>query len=65
SGNVAAFVRETGHGRVLDDEAALANAFETGGILELGRARRRPMLYDLQLSALSLDLPGSSLKSQA
>lgn len=64
SGNVAAFVRETGQGRVLDDEAALTTAFETGGILELGRARRRPMLYHLELSALSLDLPGSSLKSQ-
>jgi hypothetical protein len=57
SGNVQAFVRETGHGRVLADEAALAEAFESGEILELSRARRRPMLYDLAFSALSLDLP--------
>lgn len=56
SGNVQAFVRETGHGLVLD-EAALMAAFETGTILELGRARRRPMLYDLAYSALTLDLP--------
>jgi hypothetical protein len=57
SGNVQAFVRETGHGRVFDDEAALAAAFESGEILELSRAQRRPMLYDLAFSALSLDLP--------
>lgn len=55
SGNVAAFVAETGHGRVLD-EAALTAAFESGAILELGRARRSPMLYDLDYSALTLDL---------
>jgi hypothetical protein len=65
SGNVAAFVRETGHGRVLDDEAALADAFAGGDILQLARAQRKPMLYDLELSALSLDLRGSPLKSQA
>jgi hypothetical protein len=56
SGNVAAFVSETGHGRVLASEAALAEAFESGAILELGRARRRPMLYELDYSALTLDL---------
>ena len=57
SGNVAAFVAETGHGRVLD-EAALTAAFESGAILDLdlGRARRAPMLYDLDYSALTLDL---------
>ena len=57
SGNVQAFVAETGHGRVLPDEAALMAAFTSGEILELGRAQRRPMLYDLRYSALSLDLP--------
>lgn len=57
SGNVQAFVGETGHGRVLPDEAALVAAFESGEILELARAKRRPMLYDLSYSALSLDLP--------
>ena len=56
SGNVAAFVSETGHGQVLPDEAALAQAFDSGTILQLARARRRPMLYDLVYSALTLDL---------
>jgi glycosyltransferase involved in cell wall biosynthesis len=56
SGNVAAFVAEGGHGWVLPDEAALTAAFEDGTIVELARARRRPMLYDLTFSALTLDL---------
>ena len=56
SGNVAAFVSETGHGQVLSGEAALAEAFASGAILQLARARRRPMLYDLIYSALTLDL---------
>jgi hypothetical protein len=56
SGNIQAFVTETGHGRVLADEAALTAAFETGDILDLSRARRRPMLYDLRHGALTLDL---------
>jgi hypothetical protein len=60
SGNVAAFVRERGHGRVIDNEAELAAAFETGTILQLARAERRPMLYDLVYSALTLDLATSS-----
>lgn len=58
SGNVQAFVRETGFGRVFDDEAALAEAFTSGAILDLARRRRRPKLYDLEFSALTLDLPG-------
>jgi hypothetical protein len=57
SGNVAAFVAETGQGQVLADEAVLGVAFETGAVLDLARARRKPMLYDLTFSALSLDLP--------
>jgi len=56
SGNVAAFVDETGHGWVLPDEAALWAAFETGEALQLARVHRRPMLYDLDFSALTLDL---------
>jgi hypothetical protein len=56
SGNVAAFVTGGGHGRVLADEDALAEAFETGDILALARAKRRPKLYDLAYSALSMDL---------
>jgi len=57
SGNVQAFVADTGHGAVLADEAALADAFETGEILALRRAQRRPALHDLRYSALTLDLP--------
>ena len=60
SGNVAAFVTDTGHGRVLPDEAALVAAFESGAILALARARRKPMLYDLAFSALTLDLPAEA-----
>jgi hypothetical protein len=56
SGNVAAFVAEGDHGRVLPDEAALAAAFESGEILDLARHRRRPMAYDLSFSALTADL---------
>ena len=57
SGNVAAFVADGGHGRVLASETALTAAFESGEILELTRARRAPMLYDLAYGALTLDLP--------
>jgi len=56
SGNVAAFVAEGGHGHVLADETSMATAFQTGAILQLARAQRRPMLYDLIYSALTLDL---------
>jgi hypothetical protein len=56
SGNVQAFVREGGHGWVLPDEAALAEAFELGRVSELGRAKRKPMLYDLAFSNLTVDL---------
>jgi hypothetical protein len=56
SGNVAAFVAETGHGRVEPDEASLAAAFASGAITELARARRKPRLYDLKFSALTVDL---------
>ncbi|HEX7887158.1 MAG TPA: hypothetical protein VF474_14370 [Phenylobacterium sp.] len=59
SGNVAAFVTETGHGCVLD-EAALTAAFESGAVLDLGRARRARVHYDLRYSALTLDLPGTA-----
>jgi hypothetical protein len=56
SGNVAAFVQESGHGWVLPDEAALAAALDGGEIAELARARRTPMLHDLQFSSLTVDL---------
>jgi hypothetical protein len=56
SGNVEAFVREGGHGQVLADEAALAAAFESGAIGKLARALRKPQLYDLAFSGLTVDL---------
>jgi hypothetical protein len=56
SGNIARFVQEGGHGRVLDHEAALFNMFESGAVLELARDRRRPQLYDLAFSGLTVDL---------
>jgi hypothetical protein len=56
SGNVAAFVREGGHGWVLDGEQALAAAFETGDVEALARRRRAPAVYDLEYSALTMDL---------
>ncbi|THD58912.1 hypothetical protein [Phenylobacterium sp.] len=56
SGNVAAFVAGTGHGQVLADEAALAQAFDGGGIAALSRAARRPQLYDLAFSGLTAEL---------
>jgi hypothetical protein len=56
SGNVAAFVAESGHGVVLADEIALAAVLEEGGLVGLSRAARNPMLYDLAFSALTVDL---------
>ncbi|HEX3364283.1 glycosyltransferase [Phenylobacterium sp.] len=56
SGNVAAFVEDGRHGLVLSGEEALAAAFENGEVAELARARRRPVLYDLAFSALTVDL---------
>ncbi|RAK59984.1 hypothetical protein DJ021_09300 [Phenylobacterium hankyongense] len=56
SGNVAAFVEGSGHGRVLADEAALAAAFVSGEIAALARSRRKPQLYDLEFSGVTVDL---------
>ncbi|MFI4965433.1 MAG: hypothetical protein ACHP9T_08720 [Caulobacterales bacterium] len=56
SGNVAALVEETGHGVVLNDEAALGAMFASGDIAALSRAVRKPRLYDLAFSALTVDL---------
>jgi hypothetical protein len=56
SGNVAAFVEATGQGRVLGNEAALFEMFETGAVLDLRRSARRPVLYDLSYSRLTIDL---------
>ena len=56
SGNVAAFVEAGGHGFVLAGEDALALAFETGEVAALARGARKPALYDLAFSALTVDL---------
>ena len=57
SANVAAMV-EGGDapGRVLADEAALAQALADGALLGLARDRRKPMLYDLEFSGMTADL---------
>ncbi len=56
SGNVAAFAAEAGRGLVLADEAALFAAFESGEILALSRAKRRPRLCDLRYSRMTADV---------
>jgi hypothetical protein len=56
SGNVAAFVEATGLGRVLANETALFDMFETGAVLDLRRGQRRPALSDLTYSRLTIDL---------
>jgi hypothetical protein len=56
SANVAAFVASSGHGRVLADEAALAEAFASGEAASLARSVRRPWLYDLEFSGMTADL---------
>jgi hypothetical protein len=56
SGNVAAFVADSGHGLVLSDEAALSTLLASGEIAALSRAERAPSLYDLEFSGLTVDL---------
>jgi len=58
SGNVAAFVAETGLGRVLPGEAELEALFESGEALELSRRHRRAQAFDLSFSSLTVDLIG-------
>jgi hypothetical protein len=56
SGNIAALVESSGHGKVLADEASLDAALERGGLASLARSVRKPRLYDLAFSALTVDL---------
>jgi hypothetical protein len=56
SGNVAAFVAESGEGRVLPTESELSALFADGGVLGLARARRKPQLHDIAFSGLTVDL---------
>jgi len=59
TGNVAALVESGGHGRVLPDEAALFDLFETGAVRALSRARRKPSLHDLKFSDMTAGLVGA------
>jgi hypothetical protein len=56
SANVAAFVQSSGHGRVLADEAALAQALASGELLGLARSVRKPALFDLEFSGMTAEL---------
>ncbi|MCI3134237.1 hypothetical protein [Phenylobacterium aquaticum] len=56
SGNIAAFTEEGGHGRVLAGEDELFSLFESGEVLALSRAARRPAHFDLAYSSLTVDL---------
>ena len=56
SGNVAAFVSENAFGRALQGEAELMALFADGTALELARAVRKPPVYNLAFSALTVDL---------
>ena len=56
TGNVAAFVADGDHGRVVADEIALAQMFESGEIAALSREARAPMLFDLAFSGLTVEL---------
>jgi len=56
SANVAALVTAGGLGRVLADEAVLAEALKSGELLDLARRVRQPRLYDLEFSGMSASL---------
>lgn len=56
AGAAAAFVRDSGAGRVLENYETLMAAFETGEILALSRARRDVQPYRLIYSRMSLDV---------
>lgn len=56
SGNVAAFAADPRVGRVLPDEATLAEAFASGEVLDLRRDRRNAMTFDLAYSGMTADL---------
>ena len=65
SGNVAAFVESSGHGRVLPDEGVLGQALASGAIADLSRAAREPRLFDLAFSGLTVDLLGAAAAEPA
>jgi hypothetical protein len=59
SGNVAAMVRKTGLGKVLDDEEELTRLFESGAVIELARACR-PAGLMAEFSNMTADFIGST-----
>ena len=63
SGNVADFITGSPHGRVLADESALYAFFESGDVLALSRAQRKPECYDLEFSTLSAQLRADRSRS--
>jgi hypothetical protein len=56
SGNIAAFTSAGGHGLVLPDEASLFAQFESGTVQSLSRKVRRPEIFEIEYSGMSVDL---------
>jgi hypothetical protein len=56
AGNVVSVTEATGIGAVLNNEAALIDAFESGSILRLARTVRGPSPHKIRYSALSLEV---------
>ena len=56
AGNVVSVTEATGIGAVLNNEAALIDAFERGSLLRLARTVRGPSLHNIRYSALSLEV---------
>lgn len=56
AGNVVDLVRQSGEGQVLADEADLLKAFETGQITQYARGCRTVRHFDLDYSALTLEV---------
>lgn len=56
AGNVVSVTEASGIGAVLNDEAALIDAFESGSLLRLSRAARGASLHNIRYSALSLEV---------
>lgn len=56
SGNIAAFTRTGDHGLVLADEASLFAQFESGTVQSLSRRVRRPEIFEIEYSGMSVDL---------
>ena len=60
SGNIAALANEPGQGRVLADEAELQALFASGEVMTLSSLQRQSSKFELEFSALTLDLVGAA-----